>query len=64
MHAMYKISVDMTFIQITAKRGIKSHSELTISSMYNEYTHIEYMEVMEALDLAYSKNHKKRRHCV
>ena len=47
---MNKIDVGVTFMKITTKKGINIHEERVISAMYKEYTHIEYMQVMRALE--------------
>ena len=50
MHDMHKLSVDVTFTQITAKKGIKTHGERAVEAIYKEYTQLEYMKVMGALN--------------
>ena len=46
---MHKIAVDVTFTQITAKRGIKMHGEQAIASMYKQYINLDYMRVLGAM---------------
>ena len=36
MHSMQKLAVDVTFAQMTANKGIKSHGERAVSDMYKE----------------------------
>ena len=50
MYDMYKISVDVTFTQMTAKKGITGHNERVKISMYKEYIKLEFMKLMEALE--------------
>ena len=50
MHDMHKLAMDVTFIQMTAKKGIKKHGEIAVASIYKEYTQLEYMKVMGALN--------------
>ena len=50
MHDMHKLAVDMTFAQMTAKEGIKKHGGRAVASMYKEYTQLEKMKVMGALN--------------
>ena len=50
MHDMHKLAVDVTFTQITAKRGIKKHGEIAVAYIYKEYTQLEYMKVMGELN--------------
>ena len=50
MHDMHKIAVDMTFAQMTDKKGIKKHGEIEVTVMYKEYKQLEYMKVMRSLN--------------
>ena len=36
MHGIQKIDVDVAFIVMTAKKGIKRHGELAVKYMYKE----------------------------
>ena len=47
---MHKLAVDVTFTQMTAKKGIKKHGEIAAAYIYKEYTQLEYMKVMGALN--------------
>ena len=49
MHDMHKLSVDVTFTHMAAKKGINNHGERAGVDMYKEYIHLEYVKVMEAL---------------
>ena len=46
MHDMHKVSVDVTFTQMTANKGINKHVERAVADIYKEYTQLEYMKVM------------------
>ena len=50
MYYMHTIDVDATFMQMTAKKGIKRHVEISIASMYKIYTQLAYVKVMEELE--------------
>ena len=50
MHDMHKLAMDVTFTQMTAKKGIKKHGEIAVAAIYKEYTQLEYMKVMGALN--------------
>ena len=50
MHDMHKLAVDVTFTQLVTKKGIKKHGERAASAMYKEYTQLEDMKVMGALN--------------
>ena len=50
MHDMHKLAVDVTFAQMTAKRGIKKRGEREVVAIYKEYTQLEYMKVMGGLN--------------
>ena len=51
MHDIHKIALDAALTQMTAKKGIKRQGERLISVMYKDYTQIEDMKVMRALNL-------------
>ena len=40
MHEMNKIAVGVMFTQMTSKKGIKRHGELSVSDMYKKYTQL------------------------
>ena len=50
MPDMHKLAVDVTFTLMTAKKGIKKHGEIAVAAIYKEYTQLEYMKVMGALN--------------
>ena len=50
MHDMHKLAVDVTFTQMTAKKGIRKHVERVVADMYNEYTQLEDMKLMGSLN--------------
>ena len=50
MYNIHKLAVDVTFTQMTAKKGIKKHGEIAVAAIYKEYTQLEYMKVMGALN--------------
>ena len=47
---MHKIAVEGKFTKISTKTGIKIHSEVAISSMYKQYTPLENVKMMGALN--------------
>ena len=47
---MHKLAMDVTLTEITAKKGIKKHGEIAVAAIYKEYTQLEYMKVMGALN--------------
>ena len=49
MHDIHKISVDVPYLQVTDKKGIKRHGERSISEMYKYNTQIYYMKLMGVL---------------
>ena len=51
MHDMHKLSVDVKFTQMTAKKVIKKHGERAVEAMHKEYTKLEDMKVMRELNL-------------
>ena len=50
MHDMHKLAVDVTFTQMTARKGIQKHGERAVADMYKEYTQVEDMKAMGALN--------------
>ena len=36
MHEMHKLAVDVTFTQMTAKKGIKKRGEIAVAAMYKK----------------------------
>ena len=46
---MKKLAVDVTFTQMTAKKGINNHGERAVEATYKEYTQQEDMKLMGAL---------------
>ena len=46
MHYVHKIAVDVTFTQMTAKKGIKRHGEQAVSAMYKDNSQLDDMKVM------------------
>ena len=50
MHEMKKLGVDVTFTQMTAKKGINKYGVIKVATMYKECTKLEYMRKMEELD--------------
>ena len=62
MRDMHKLAVDVTFTEMTAKKGIKKHGEIVVAAIYKEYTQLEYMKVMGALNperLTISQNYQE-----
>ena len=60
MYDMQKLAVDVTFNQMTNNKGIRKHGERAVASMYKEYTQLEDMKAMEALNPDRLKiSHKK-----
>ena len=52
--------MDVTFTQMTAKKGIKKDGERELIAMYKEYTQLEDMKLMGELDLnSLTISHKK-----
>ena len=47
---MHKLAVDVTFTQMTDKKGTKKHGEREVADMYKEYTQLEEMKVMGELN--------------
>ena len=50
MHDMHKLAVDVTFIQMISKKVTKKHRKRALATMYKEYTQLEDMNLMVALD--------------
>ena len=50
MHDMHKLAVDVTFVQMTAKKGIKKYGERVVEAMNKEYIQLEDMKVMGSLN--------------
>ena len=50
IHDMHKLAVDVTLTEMTAKKDIKKHGEIAVAAIYKEYTQLEYMKVMGALN--------------
>ena len=50
MHDMHKLAVDVIFIQMMGKKGIKKYGERAVADMYKEYTKLSYMKIMWALN--------------
>ena len=42
--------MDLILTQMTSKKGIKKHVERAVSALYKEYTPLEYIQVMGALN--------------
>ena len=40
----------MTFTQMASKKGIKKHGNRDVAAMYKEFTQLEFMKVMGALN--------------
>ena len=60
MHDMHKLTVDVTFTQMTTKKGIEKHGERAVSAMYKEYTQLEDMKVMGEINSeSLTRSHKK-----
>ena len=38
MHDMHKLAVDVTFTQVTDKKGINNHGERVVVAIYKGYT--------------------------
>ena len=51
VHEMHKPAVNVTFKHMAVKKEIKKHGEIEVEYMYKEYTKLEGMDVMGALDL-------------
>ena len=47
---MHKLAMDVTFTQMTSKKGIKKHGDRAVEAMYKEYIQLEDMKVMGALN--------------
>ena len=59
-HDIHKLAMDVTFTQMTAKKGIKKDGERELIAMYKEYTQLEDMKLMGELDLnSLTISHKK-----
>ena len=57
---MQKLAVDVTFIHMKAMKGINKHGDREVEDLYKEYTQLEYMKVMGALDPdSLTRSHKK-----
>ena len=50
MHGIHKLSVDVAFTHMTAKKGTKKHGQKSVAAMYKEYTQLEDMNLMGELD--------------
>ena len=50
MHDMHKLAVDVTFTQMTTKKGIQKYGEISVSAMYKEYKQLEDIKVMGSLN--------------
>ena len=48
------------FTQITDKKGIKKHMERVVVTIYKEYTQLEYIKEMGALDLGSLTRQQKK----
>ena len=60
MHEMKKLGVDVTFTQMTANKGINKHVERAVADIYKEYTQLEYIKEMGALDLGSLTRQQKK----
>ena len=40
MHDMHELAMDVTFTQITSKKGIKRLGDRAVAAMYKEYTQL------------------------
>ena len=47
---MHKLAVDVTSTQIKDKKGITKRGERAVAAIYKEYTQLEHMKVMGALN--------------
>ena len=59
MYNIHKLAVDVTFTQMTAKKGIKTHGERAVAAMYKEYTQLEEIKLMVALEPGLTISQKK-----
>ena len=60
IHDMHKLAMDVTLTQMTSKKGIIKHEERKVAATYKEYTQLEDMNVMGAMDPDSLKiSHKK-----
>ena len=60
MYGMHKISVYVIFTQMTAKKGMTIHGEWVVAAIYKEYTQLEVVQMMGALDLDSLTKSQKR----
>ena len=57
MYNIHKLAVDVTLM--TAKKGIKTHGERAVAAMYKEYTQLEEIKLMVALEPGLTISQKK-----
>ena len=60
MSDMHKLAVDVTFTQMTYKKGIKKHGYRAVATIYNKYKQLEDMKLIESLDPdSFTRSQKK-----